>query len=81
MASRPLLPIVTSYPVYNEGANFKALWSEIAVEHSRPRSMRSWYMTSMQDNTLPVVAEVIAAGETRIAAAQEPLWKRRDRSH
>lgn len=63
MASRPLLTIVI--PVYNEGANFKPLWSVIAASIRTPFDAIVVYDFD-QDNTLPVIADVIAAGESRI---------------
>jgi len=63
MTLRPPLTIVI--PVYNEGANFKALWSEIASSICTPFSAIVVYDFD-QDDTLPVVAEVTASGETRI---------------
>ena len=84
MASRPLLTIVI--PVYNEGANFKPLWSVIAASIRTPFDAIVVYDFD-QDNTLPVIADVIAAGESRIQlprtvmakASPEPLrlvWRR-----
>ncbi len=64
MTFRPLLTIVI--PVYNEGANFKALWSEIASSIRTPFAAIVVYDFD-QDDTLPVIAEVVAGGESRIA--------------
>jgi glycosyltransferase involved in cell wall biosynthesis len=53
-------------PVYNEGANFKALWSEIRAGIKTPFTAIIVYDFD-QDNTLPVVAEVMASGETGLS--------------
>ncbi len=47
-------------PVYNEGANFKALWAEIASSIKTPFTAIVVYDFDA-DNTVPVVQEVIAA--------------------
>lgn len=63
MPSNPPLTVVI--PVYNEGANFKALWGEIAS--SIQTSFRAVVVYDFDaDNTVPVVKEVIAAGELRL---------------
>jgi glycosyltransferase involved in cell wall biosynthesis len=64
MTLRPPLTIVI--PVYNEGANFKALWSVIAASIHTPLAAIVVYDFD-EDDTLPVVAEVIASGENRIS--------------
>jgi dolichol-phosphate mannosyltransferase len=64
MPSNPPLSVVI--PVYNEGANFKALWSEIASSIQTPFTATVVYDFDA-DNTVPVVKEVIAAGETRLS--------------
>ncbi len=63
MPSNPPLTLVI--PVYNEGANFKALWSKIASSIETPFTATVVYDFD-QDDTLPVIAEVMAAGETRV---------------
>lgn len=63
MSSGPSLTIVI--PVYNEGANFKALWSVIAASIRTPFTAIVVYDFD-QDDTLPVVAEIVAVGESRI---------------
>ena len=60
MTVRPLLTIVI--PVYNEGANFRPLWSTIASSISTPFSAIVVYDFE-QDDTLPAIAEITAAGE------------------
>jgi dolichol-phosphate mannosyltransferase len=63
MPSNPPLTIVI--PVYNEGANFRALWSEIAASIKAPFSAIVVYDFD-QDDTLPVIREIMAAGEDRL---------------
>ncbi|MGC2110018.1 MAG: glycosyltransferase [Candidatus Korobacteraceae bacterium] len=63
MAAPPLLTIVI--PVYNEGANFPALWSTIASSIRTPFSAIVVYDFD-KDDTLPVVKGIIASGESRI---------------
>ena len=80
------IPLTVVIPVYNEGANFKALWGEISSSIQTPFSAIVVYDFDA-DNTLPVVKEVIAAGETRLTllrtlmdaalrARSRPAWKR-----
>ena len=64
MPPTPSLTVVI--PVYNEGANFKALWAEIASSIQTPFVATVVYDFDA-DNTVPVVQEVIAAGETRLS--------------
>jgi dolichol-phosphate mannosyltransferase len=64
MPSNPPLTVVI--PVYNEGANFKALWEEIASSIRTPFVATVVYDFDA-DNTVPVVKEVIASGETRLS--------------
>jgi dolichol-phosphate mannosyltransferase len=59
----PLLTIVI--PVYNEGANFPALWREIASSIKTPFAAIVVYDFD-EDNTLPVAREFIGEGEHRI---------------
>ncbi len=52
-------------PVYNEGANFRALWSEMSGE------VRSEFAAFViydfdEDNTVPVVKTIVAEGERRL---------------
>jgi dolichol-phosphate mannosyltransferase len=54
-------------PVYNEGANFQDLWKEIST------CIRAEFIVYIvydfdEDNTVPVVQEIIAAGESRLRA-------------
>ncbi len=63
MPSPPPLTIVI--PVYNEGANFRALWTELISAIKTPFTALVVYDFD-EDNTLPVAQEVIASGETRL---------------
>jgi len=63
MTSTPPLTIVI--PVFNEGANFTALWSEIASAIHTPFTALIVYDFD-EDDTLPVVSDIIAKGEHRI---------------
>jgi glycosyltransferase involved in cell wall biosynthesis len=64
MPSNPPLTVVI--PVYNEGANFKALWGEIASSIRTP--FTAVVVNDFDaDNTVPVVKELIASGETRLS--------------
>jgi dolichol-phosphate mannosyltransferase len=58
-----LLTIVI--PVYNEGANFPALWSEMTEHLDFPFTALVAYDFD-GDNTLPVAQQIIAEGETRL---------------
>lgn len=56
-------------PVYNEGANFRNLWKEIVL------ALRADFTACVvydfdQDDTVPVVQEIIASGETRMRAVK-----------
>lgn len=63
MPSAPPLTIVV--PVYNEGANFRALWGELTSGIRTPFTALVIYDFD-EDNTLPVAREIIAAGEARL---------------
>ena len=62
-------PLTILVPVYNEGANFPALWEElcsqihaefiVVVVHDFP-----------EDDTVPVVKQIVAHGETRLQLLQ-----------
>ena len=82
MPSTPPLTIVI--PVYNEGANFHALWGELTSSIKTPFTAIVVYDFD-QDNTLPVAQEILASGETRIRlrkampmAAASPMPSRPD---
>jgi glycosyltransferase involved in cell wall biosynthesis len=52
-------------PVYNEGANFPALWSAVTAQiRSRFRAFVVYDFD--EDNTVPVLQQIISAGETRL---------------
>lgn len=61
----PKPPLTVVIPVYNEGANFKALWAEVASSIKTP--FRAFVVYDFEaDDTLPVAREIIASGETRL---------------
>jgi len=59
-------PLTILIPVYNEGANFRALWSKIASSIRAPFNVIVVYDFD-QDDTLPVISEIVASGESRLA--------------
>lgn len=56
-------------PVYNEGANFRALWTEISSLIQADLTAYVVYDFD-QDNTVPVVNEIIAGGERRLRSVK-----------
>jgi dolichol-phosphate mannosyltransferase len=56
-------------PVYNEGANFRSLWTEIVGAIKADLLVYVVYDFE-GDNTVPVVNEIIASGETRLRAVR-----------
>jgi dolichol-phosphate mannosyltransferase len=57
-------PLTIVIPVYNEGANFRALWGELTSSIKTPFTALVVYDFD-GDNTVPVAREIIAGGETR----------------
>jgi dolichol-phosphate mannosyltransferase len=62
IADRPLTIVI---PVYNEGANFPSLWAEMTEHLDFPFSALVAYDFD-EDNTLPVVRQIIGQDEKRI---------------
>jgi dolichol-phosphate mannosyltransferase len=58
-------PLTIVIPVYNEGANFPALWSEMTEHLNFPFTALVAYDFD-GDDTLPVVQQIIAQGEARL---------------
>jgi glycosyltransferase involved in cell wall biosynthesis len=58
-------PLTIVIPVYNEGANFPALWAEMTEHLDFPFTAFVAYDFD-GDNTLPVVQHIIDQGETRL---------------
>ncbi len=56
-------------PVYNEGANFCALWKELSTLVKADFTAHVIYDFD-QDNTVPVVQEIVATGERRLRAVK-----------
>src|SRR3954466_1746023 len=63
MTDRNQLTLVI--PVYNEGANFAALWRELSAAISTPVKTIAVYDRET-DDTLPVIADIVASGENRL---------------
>src|ERR1700757_3435317 len=61
----PNPPLTIVIPVYNEGANFRALWAELSSGIRTPFTALMVYDFDA-DNTLPVAREIIAGGESRL---------------
>ncbi len=60
-----MTPLSIIIPAYNEGANFRSLWDELTT-HVR-RDFHAFVVYDFdEDDTLPVVNSIIAAGETRL---------------
>ncbi len=61
-------------PVYNEGANFAALWSAVASQIRSP--FRAFVVYDFdEDNTVPVLAQIISAGETRLVPVKNNVGR------
>jgi dolichol-phosphate mannosyltransferase len=58
-------PLSIVIPVYNEGANFPALWAEMTEHLTFPFTAMVAYDFD-GDNTLPVAQQIIDQGETRL---------------
>jgi dolichol-phosphate mannosyltransferase len=63
MSPNPPLTIVI--PVYNEGANFKALWAELSSSIKTPFNALVVYDFDA-DNTVPIVRQIQTGGESRL---------------
>jgi glycosyltransferase involved in cell wall biosynthesis len=61
----PNPPLTIVIPVYNEGANFRALWGELTSAIRTPFTALMVYDFD-GDNTVPVAQQIIAGGETRL---------------
>ncbi|MGE5205819.1 MAG: glycosyltransferase [Chlamydiota bacterium] len=67
-------PLTIVIPVYNEGANFPALWQELSSQ------VRSEFVVLvvydfLEDDTVPVVKQMLAAGETRLRLLQNDVGR------
>lgn len=61
-------------PVYNEGANFPALWSAVTSQiRSRFRAFVVYDFD--EDNTVPVLRRIISAGETRLVPVKNNVGR------
>jgi glycosyltransferase involved in cell wall biosynthesis len=67
-------PLTIVIPVYNEGANFPALWQELSSQ------IRSEFVALVvydfpEDDTVPVAKQLLAAGETRLRLLQNNVGR------
>ena len=61
-------------PVYNEGANFPALWSAVTAQvQSRFRAFVVYDFDN--DNTVPVLQQIISTGETRLVPVKNNVGR------
>ncbi len=56
-------------PIYNEGSNFEALWKEVCGSIEAEFAAYVVYDFD-EDNTIPVVRQIIASGESRLRAVR-----------
>jgi dolichol-phosphate mannosyltransferase len=56
-------------PVFNEGENFPALWKELSSQIKADFFVYAVYDLD-EDNTVPVIQEIIAGGESRLQAVK-----------
>src|SRR6516164_8911346 len=61
-------------PVYNEGANFRALWAEITSQLRSPFHALIVYDFD-EDDTIPVAQEIISRGEARISLLKNEIGR------
>ena len=61
-------------PVYNEGANFPALWSEVSSQ-IRSRFTAFVVYDFDEDNTVPVLQQIVSAGETRLVPVKNNVGR------
>ena len=61
-------------PVYNEGANFPALWNAV-TSHIRSRFTAFVVYDFDEDNTVPVLRQIISAGETRLVPVKNNVGR------
>jgi len=61
-------------PVYNEGANFPALWNAV-TSHIRSQFTAFVVYDFDEDNTVPVLRQIISAGETRLVPVKNNVGR------
>ena len=61
-------------PVYNEGANFPALWNAVSSQ-IRSRFKAFVVYDFDEDNTVPVLQQIISAGETRLVPVKNNVGR------
>ncbi len=67
-------PLTIVIPVYNEGANFQALWSAITSAIHTPFTAIVVYDFD-EDDTLPVISEIVGSGESRLTLHKNPYGR------
>lgn len=71
-AERQPADLTLVIPVYNEGANFPGLWSELSSQIRSPFRALVVYDFD-EDNTVPVVQQIIASGEQRVTLVKNSV--------
>jgi dolichol-phosphate mannosyltransferase len=61
-------------PVYNEGANFRALWKQLTSSVSMPFTALVIYDFD-QDDTVPVVQEIVSGGDQRLRLVKNSICR------
>ncbi len=61
-------------PVYNEGANFPALWNAVSSQ-IRSRFQALVVYDFDEDNTIPILQQIISAGETRLVPVKNNVGR------
>ncbi len=68
------LELTLVIPVYNEGANFPSLWSEVSSKVRSP--FRAFVVYDFdEDDTVPVVKQIISQGERRLALVKNDVGR------
>jgi dolichol-phosphate mannosyltransferase len=70
----PPVELTLVIPVYNEGANFPGLWKEIVTNIRSPFRALVIYDFDA-DNTVPVVQNIVASGEGRLALVKNDIGR------
>lgn len=65
-------PLTIVIPVYNEGANFPALWQELCSQ-VRAEFLALVVYDFPEDDTVPVVKGIVAQGESRLRLLQNSV--------
>jgi dolichol-phosphate mannosyltransferase len=70
----PELELTLVIPVYNEGANFPSLWDAVSSQIVSPFRALVVYDFE-EDNTVPVVQEIISRGERRLVLVKNDVGR------